>query len=126
MCGGLSVISDVNKLRVYKLANWINKVYPNRIPKNIILKPPSAELAPNQVDPFDYNLVSPIVDAFIENRSSVEDIINTNGDKNLSNLIYNRIKIMEYKRRQSAIGFRVTKKAFGLGRRIPIVNHFEG
>jgi NAD+ synthase (glutamine-hydrolysing) len=126
MCGGLSVISDVNKLRVYKLANWINKVYPNRIPKNIILKPPSAELAPNQVDPFDYNLVSPIVDAFIENRSSVEDIISTNGDKNLSNLIYNRIKIMEYKRRQSAIGFRVTKKAFGLGRRIPIVNHFEG
>ena len=126
MCGGLSVISDLNKLRVYKLANWINKVFPNRIPKNIILKPPSAELAPNQVDPFDYNLVSPIVDAFIENRSSVEDIINTNGDKNLSNLIYNRIKIMEYKRRQSAIGFRVTKKAFGLGRRIPIVNHFEG
>ena len=126
MCGGLSVIADVNKLRVYKLANWINKVYPGRIPENIILKPPSAELAPNQVDPFDYNIISPMVDAFIENQSSVEEIINSNGDKKLSNLIYNRIKIMEYKRRQSAIGFRVSKKAFGLGRRVPIVNHFEG
>ena len=56
MCGGLSVISDVNKLSVYRLANWINKVSPNRIPQNIISKPPSAELAPGQVDPFDYNI----------------------------------------------------------------------
>ena len=126
MCGGLSVISDVNKLRVYKLANWINKVYPNRIPKNIISKPPSAELAPNQVDPFDYNIVSPIVDTFVENGSSIEDVIKTSADTKLSKLIYNRIKKMEYKRRQSPIGFRVSKKAFGLGRRVPIVNHFEG
>ena len=126
MCGGLSVISDVNKLSVYRLANWINKVSPNRIPQNIISKPPSAELAPGQVDPFDYNIVSPMVDAFVENQSSITDVIKTDADKTLSKFIYNRIKMMEYKRRQSPIGFRVSNKAFGLGRRVPIVNHFEG
>ena len=126
MCGGLSVISDVNKLSVYRLANWINKVSPNRIPQNIISKPPSAELAPGQVDPFDYNIVSPMVDAFVENQSSITDVIKTDADKTLSKFIYNRIKMMEYKRRQLPIGFRVSNKAFGLGRRVPIVNHFEG
>jgi len=126
MSGSLSVISDLSKLQVYKLAKWINKNYADLIPKNIINKTPSAELAENQVDPFDYNIVSPIVDAFIEKNKTPKELIDNGMDKDLVMFIYNRIKSMEYKRRQSPIGFRISKKAFGLGRRIPIVNHFKG
>lgn len=126
MSGSLSVISDLSKIQVYKLAKWINKNYVDLIPENIINKPPSAELADKQVDPFDYSIVSPMVDAIIEKNTSPKDLINSGSDKDLVMFIYNRIKSMEYKRRQSPIGFRVSKKAFGIGRRIPIVNHFKG
>jgi len=126
MSGGLSVISDLNKIEVYSLANFINKKYPGRIPENTILKPPSAELAPNQVDPFNYDIVSPLVDAIIEDRKSQADLINSGIEKSLVVSIYNRIRNMEYKRRQSSIGLRVSKKAFGMGRRKPIVNHYKG
>ena len=126
MSGGLSVISDLSKMQVYKLAKWINQNYPDLIPENIINKPPSAELAYNQVDPFDYNIVSPMVDDLIEKHKSPKELIEDGFDKDLVTFIYNRIKSMEFKRRQSPIGFKISKKAFGLGRRIPIVNHFKG
>lgn len=126
MSGGLSVISDLSKMQVYKLAKWINQNYPDLIPENIINKPPSAELAYNQVDPFDYNIVSPMVDELIEKHKSPKELIEDGFDKDLVTFIYNRIKSMEFKRRQSPIGFKISKKAFGLGRRIPIVNHFKG
>ena len=87
------------------------------VSKNIIDKKPSAELAPNQVDPFDYDLISPIVDKIIF------------GDENEQNEQYlslkKKIDINEHKRRQAAPVLRVSKKAFGIGRRIPIVNHFN-
>ena len=63
MSGGLSAIGDLNKTEVYELSNWINQDN-ETIPNNIINKEPSAELAPNQVDPFDYDLISPIVDKY--------------------------------------------------------------
>jgi NAD+ synthase (glutamine-hydrolysing) len=126
MSGSLSVISDLSKIQVYDLAKWINKKYSNLIPKNIINKPPSAELAQNQVDPFDYSIVSPLVDEIIEKNISPKELIKNGFDKDLVMSIYNRIKSMEYKRRQSPIGFKISKKAFGLGRRVPIVNHFKG
>ena len=66
MIGALSVIADLSKNDVYKLSKWINKNVQNYIPINSIIKPPSAELAPNQVDPYDYSVVSPIVDDIIE------------------------------------------------------------
>jgi len=127
MSGGLAVISDLSKTDVYALANWVNNVAgQDRIPANCIEKPPSAELAPEQVDPFDYDIVSPLVDRIIENRESPAALIKDGFDPDLVHDIYRRITINEYKRRQAAPGLRVSSKAFGLGRRIPIVNHFMG
>ncbi|SVE15675.1 uncharacterized protein METZ01_LOCUS468529, partial [marine metagenome] len=76
MSGGLSVISDLNKTNVYSLANWINEFKSEVIPHNTITKPPSAELAPDQIDPFDYDIISPIVDAIIEKGKTIKDLIN--------------------------------------------------
>ena len=116
MSGGLSAIGDLNKTEVYELSKWLNQDN-ETIPNNIINKEPSAELAPNQVDPFDYDLISPIVDKIIF------------GDENEQNEQYlslkKKIDINEHKRRQAAPVLRVSKKAFGIGRRIPIVNHFH-
>ena len=125
MSGGLSVISDLNKEDVYGLAKWINKNKGNLIPMNTLIKPPSAELSPNQVDPFDYEIISPLVDFIVEKQYSNEKLISKGFDKNLVIEISNKVTINEYKRRQAPIGIRVSKKAFGIGRRFPIVNHFR-
>ena len=125
MSGGLSVISDISKLDVYALSNWINTKHPGRIPKGSIEKPPSAELAPEQVDPFDYDIVSPIVDAIIEQGRTNIDLELSESEKELVEGLYRKIRMSEYKRRQAAPGLRVSTKAFGIGRRFPIVNHFE-
>ena len=74
MNGSLGVISDLNKLDVYQVAKWYNKNF-EKIPLNSILKPPSAELSKNQIDPYDYEIISPIVDLIIEdNRFTLEEI----------------------------------------------------
>jgi NAD+ synthase (glutamine-hydrolysing) len=118
MSGGLSAIGDLNKNEVYNLSKWINKN--NKvIPKNIIKKAPSAELAPDQFDPFDYELISPLVDKIVMDNKQ---------DKNADNeflSLKKKVNINEHKRRQAAPVLRVSKKAFGIGRRIPIVNHFH-
>tara|TARA_B110000116_G_scaffold255869_1_gene254572 strand:- start:319 stop:1308 length:990 start_codon:yes stop_codon:yes gene_type:complete len=126
MSGGLSVISDLSKADVYALAKWINSKRKNRIPSGSITKPPSAELAPDQVDPFDYSLVSPLVDLIVEERKSISEIVKAGYDQELVNSVYQKIRLNEYKRRQAAPGLRVSNKAFGIGRRIPIVNHYKG
>ncbi len=127
MSGGLSVISDISKTDVYALSRWINQSGGcDRIPESCLTKPPSAELAPDQVDPFDYEVVSPLVDAIIEKRESPKDLVENGADKTIVNDLYHRIRINEYKRRQAAPGLRVSSKAFGTGRRMPIVNHFNG
>ena len=127
MSGGLSVISDLSKSDVYDLVNFVNdNAKYNRIPNSIITKIPSAELSENQVDPFDYNIVSPIVDAIIERQVSPQDLVKDGYDPELVWDIYRRIRNNEYKRRQAAPGLRVSPKAFGLGRRVPIVNHYDG
>ena len=123
MNGGLAVISDLSKTDVYALSRWVNeKAGFDCIPINSIEKPPSAELAPNQVDPFDYDVVSPLVTALIDNQKSPSELIKEGADPGLVKDISNRIRINEYKRRQAAPGLRVTSKAFGIGRRVPIVN----
>ena len=126
MSGGLSVISDLSKSEVYSLCNWINKTYPTRIPQNTINKPPSAELSPNQVDPFDYDIVSPLVDDIVEKGKSIGELEETDIDKDLLHSVFNKIRGNEFKRRQAAPGLRVSEKAFGIGRRYPLVNHFNG
>jgi NAD+ synthase (glutamine-hydrolysing) len=125
MSGGLSVISDLNKSDVYELAEWINNNKNNPIPLNTINKPPSAELSPDQVDPFDYEVISPLVDFIVEKQFSAEELINKGFDKDLVKETLNKITINEYKRRQAPIGIRVSNKAFGIGRRYPIINHFR-
>ncbi len=127
MSGGLAVISDLSKTDVYGLSKWINEQAGfERIPENCISKPPSAELAPDQVDPFDYDVVSPLVEAIVEDRKSPAQLAAEGHDRELVDSLYQRIRINEYKRRQAAPGIRVTKKAFGTGRRMPIVNHYRG
>jgi NAD+ synthase (glutamine-hydrolysing) len=126
MSGGLSVISDLSKIDVYALARYVNKQHSNRIPENTISKPPSAELAPDQVDPFDYDVVSPLVDKIVEDRMSIADLIEGGAPSELAQRIYHLIRINEYKRRQAAPGLRISPKAFGIGRRVPIINHFNG
>ena len=126
MNGGLAVISDLSKTDVYALARWVNEAAgKDRIPINSIEKPPSAELRPNQVDPFDYDIVSPLVTALIDDEKSPSELIQEGMDPVLVKDISRRIKLNEYKRRQAAPGLRVTSKAFGMGRRVPIVNQFD-
>ncbi|NOZ03480.1 MAG: NAD+ synthase [FCB group bacterium] len=127
MSGGLAVISDLSKVDVYALSRWVNKVAgKERIPESCLTKPPSAELAPDQVDPFDYEVVSPLVDALVEERKAPRELIDQGADPETVYHLYHLIRINEYKRRQAALGLRVSPKAFGVGRRIPIVNHFNG
>ena len=126
MNGGLAVISDLSKTDVYALSNWVNKNAGfERIPISSIEKPPSAELRPDQVDPFDYNIVSPLVSSLIDDEKSPSELIKEGVDPELVKDISNRIRINEYKRRQAAPGLRVTSKAFGMGRRVPIINQYD-
>ena len=126
MNGGLSVISDLSKEDVYKLSRWINETSKEAvIPENSINKAPSAELRPDQVDPFDYDIVSPLVSALIDNEKSPSELIDNGTDSDLVQNISKRIRMNEYKRRQAAPGLRVTSKAFGMGRRVPIINKFD-
>ena len=118
MSGGLSVIGDLSKTDVYNLSKWKNKNSNNVIPENSITKAPSAELAENQVDPFDYDSISPIVDKIIYSESFDKDFSDKDG-------IRKKINQNEFKRRQAAPILRVSRKAFGIGRRFPIVNHFH-
>ena len=126
MNGGLSVISDLSKEDVYKISKWINTSSGKSIiPENSITKPPSAELRPDQVDPFDYDIVSPLVSALIDNQKSPFELVMDGADSDLVKNISKRITLNEFKRRQAAPGLRVSSKAFGMGRRVPIVNKFD-
>ncbi|CUV08295.1 NAD synthetase / Glutamine amidotransferase chain of NAD synthetase [hydrothermal vent metagenome] len=126
MNGGLAVISDLSKTDVYALSRWVNEeAGSERIPVNSIEKPPSAELRPDQVDPFDYDVVSPLVSALIEDEKSPTELMAEGADQELVKDISRRIRMNEYKRRQAAPGLQVTSKAFGIGRRVPIVNQFN-
>ena len=109
----------------YRLVHTGQHYEKNMIPDNSINKLPSAELRPDQVDPFDYDVVSPLVTALIDNQKSPSELIKEGADPGLVKDISNRIRINEYKRRQAAPGLRVTSKAFGIGRRVPIVNQFD-
>lgn len=126
MSGGLAVISDVGKRMVYRLAEYYNQLKDHEmIPENTITKVPSAELSEGQVDPFDYDVVSPLVNSVIEEHSDIETLLEKGWDKQLIEDILNKVRLNEYKRQQMPPGIRVTSKAFGIGRRMPIVNHYN-
>jgi len=122
MSGGLSVISDVPKTMVYDLANYINRST-EIIPRAILEKPPSAELKPGQVD-LDtlppYPILDKILQSYIEELYSVEEIIRMGFERETVKWVVRMVEKNEYKRKQAALGLKVTTKAFGVGRRIPI------
>jgi len=126
MCGGLSVIGDVYKMEVFELARYINKDG-EVIPENTITKPPSAELRPDQKDSDslpEYDVLDPILYHYIEERKSPKDIIKMGYDKKLVHRILRLVNINEFKRYQTPPMIRVSSKAFGMGRRMPIVGKY--
>ncbi len=126
MSGGLAVISDIGKRTVYRLANYFNQFNGAEIiPENTITKEPSAELRDNQVDPFDYEVVGPLVDAIIEEHSDLSTLIAKGWNEELVKDLLHKVRLNEYKRQQMPPGIRVSSKAFGIGRRMPIVNHYH-
>lgn len=130
MAGGLAVISDVSKLKVYELANYINERAGREIiPYNTIQKPPSAELRPGQTDEqslgIEYNILSPLVDTIIEQDVDLQELYEMFPSEYV-NKVSRLIKIAEYKRRQAPPGIKVTSKSFGIGRRVPITYTFTG
>lgn len=121
MNGGLMVIADVSKTRVYSIARHVNRAASRPlIPLRTLEKPPSAELKEGQVDPFDYDVVSPLADLLVEEELPVEECVQRGYARELVLRLARLIRLSEYKRRQAAPGIRITPKAFGLGRRFPI------
>ena len=123
MCGGLSVIGDLYKTEVFQLARFMNKDG-EIIPENTIIKPPSAELRPDQKDSDslpEYDVLDEILFQYIENRKGPKAITNMGFDKKLVDRALRLVNINEFKRFQTAPTLRISPKAFGMGRRLPIV-----
>jgi len=126
MCGGLSVIGDLYKTEVFDLAEFINKDS-EVIPRNTITKPPSAELRPNQKDSDslpDYDILDKVLYQYIEKRQGPKELIEMGFDEKLVKRILRLVNINEFKRFQTAPTLRVSEKAFGMGRRMPIVGKY--
>lgn len=127
MCGGLAPISDVYKTRVYELAKFINREK-EIIPIEIINKVPSAELRPNQTDQDTlppYDVLDKILYYYIEEAKEVDEIVELGFNKELVQKVLKMVDRAEYKRKQAAPGLKVTNKAFGTGRRFPIVQRWR-
>src|SRR5213593_1052675 len=126
MAGGLAVISDVPKTMIYELARWINRER-EIIPRSTIDKPPSAELKPNQKDQDTlppYEKLDEILRLYVEENLSARDIIGRGFDEKTVRWVQRRVDLNEYKREQAAPGLKVTSRAFGLGRRMPIAQKY--
>jgi NAD+ synthetase len=134
MAGGLAVISDVPKTMVYELARWINADYATRtgrphpiIPQSILEKAPSAELKPNQKDQDTlppYEILDQILHLYVEENLSARDIIARGFDEKTVRWVQRRVDLNEYKREQAAPGLKVTSRAFGIGRKMPIAQRY--
>jgi len=124
MCGGLGVISDVPKLMVYELARHINERAGREvIPESTLTKPPSAELRPNQTDQDslpEYDVLDAICERYISGEQNMDEIIAAGFDGQTVRSVIRLIDVNEYKRKQAAPGLKVTTRAFGVGRRMPI------
>lgn len=127
MCGALAVINDLPKIKVYELARWINR-HDEIIPEASITKVPSAELRENQSDQDSlppYEMLDAILDAYVVTGEGVQEIVARGFEEALVRDILRKVDLSEYKRRQSAPGLKVTSKAFGVGRRMPIAQRFK-
>ncbi|MBI4325304.1 MAG: NAD+ synthase [Chloroflexi bacterium] len=127
MCGALAVIADVFKTDIYRIAHWVNREK-TIIPPETLAKPPSAELRPNQTDQDtlpDYETLDAILAAYVLQDLSKEQIIARGFSPVVVNDVINKVTFSEYKRRQAAPGLKVSPRAFGMGRRIPIAQRFR-
>lgn len=126
MCGGISVLGDVYKTDVYALARWFNRER-EVIPENSITKPPSAELRPDQKDSDslpDYDILDEILFQYIENRQGPKELVAAGFERSMVDRILKLVNTSEYKRYQTPPILRVSSKAFGMGRRMPIVARY--
>jgi NAD+ synthase (glutamine-hydrolysing) len=130
MAGGYAVIKDVPKTLVFELCRDLNaRAGREVIPRSVIDKPPSAELAPDQLDSDSlppYDVLDPIIEGYVEADLSVSDLIAAGHDADIVRRVARLIDRNEYKRRQAAPGVRVSPKAFGKDRRLPITNRWPG
>ena len=127
MCGGLAPLSDVPKTVVYQIARWVNRES-EIIPKGTVTKPPSAELRPNQTDQDTlppYDELDRVLHKYVEDQQSLEDIIASGVDRAVAEDVIRRIETSEYKRRQAVPGLKITSKAFGHGRRVPVAKRLS-
>jgi NAD+ synthase (glutamine-hydrolysing) len=128
--GGFSVLKDVPKLLVYELCRWRNAQSDTPvIPENVLVKPPSAELRPEQRDDQSlppYEVLDPIIEAYVEDDLSMSEIEEQGFDAEAVKRVVRLVDLAEYKRRQTAPGVRISMKAFGKDRRLPITNRYRG
>jgi NAD+ synthase (glutamine-hydrolysing) len=129
MAGGFAVIKDVPKTLVYQLASFRNSLGATpMIPARVIMKPPSAELRPNQKDTDSlppYDVLDPILRAYVEEDQNLEMIQARGFDPKIVEEIIQRVDLNEYKRRQTPPGVKITPRAFGKDRRLPITNRYR-
>ncbi|MDQ8184509.1 NAD+ synthase [Pelagicoccus sp. SDUM812002] len=126
MCGGLAVISDLPKTKVFELSRHMNRDRPT-IPVNTIEKPPSAELRPDQKDEDSlppYDILDGILEGYVEKGMSTKELIEQGYDETVVKDMIRKVDLNEYKRKQAAPGLKLTPLAFGVGRRIPIVQRY--
>jgi NAD+ synthase (glutamine-hydrolysing) len=126
MAGGFSPIKDCSKTLVYRLARYRNSIS-RVIPENVIARPPSAELRPNQRDSDTlppYDILDPILSAFIEEDLSVKEITARGFDREVVTRVLELVKRSEYKRRQAPPGIRISRRAFGRDWRYPITSQY--
>ena len=131
MAGGFGVIKDVPKTLVYQLSEWRNRNGdpPSPIPQSVIDKPPSAELKPDQRDDDDlppYSLLDQILELYVEQDRSYDEMVDMGFDAAIVQRVMRAVDRNEFKRRQGAVGIKITPRAFGRDRRMPIVNRYLG
>jgi NAD+ synthase (glutamine-hydrolysing) len=128
--GGFGIIKDVLKTRVYDLCRYVNRAAGREVvPVNVITKPPSAELRPDQRDDQSlppYDVLDPILQLYVEDDRTAGEIIELGHDEQMVRRITRLVDIAEYKRRQTPPGVRVSRKAFGKDRRLPITSGYRG
>jgi NAD+ synthase (glutamine-hydrolysing) len=129
MAGGFAVIKDVPKTLVYRLARYRNSIAGREIiPEAVLTKPPSAELRPGQLDTDslpDYDTLDPILAAYVEDDRSIEEIVSMGYDEALVRRVIGLVDRNEYKRRQAPPGIKISMRAFGRDRRLPITNRYR-
>jgi len=127
MCGALAVIADVPKTMVYRISKWLNR-NGEVIPRDSIEKAPSAELRPDQKDQDSlppYEELDRILESYVVDEGSIRAMVKKGINQKVAEEIVRKIDLSEYKRRQAAPGLKVTTKAFGVGRRVPIAQRFD-